>query len=80
MLPPAAAAVQFASVVYWFTAHKAGGLDLAAIPLWSWAAAAVLGGAGQVLNVGIFRAIGHNGVYYGGWEEEEGARRRAGRK
>jgi len=42
-----------------------GAAHAPAVPLAAWLAALVLGGYGQALNVGIFRAIGHEGVYYG---------------
>jgi hypothetical protein len=35
------------------------------ISLAAWLAALVFGAYGQALNVGIFRAIGRDGVYYG---------------
>lgn len=35
------------------------------LPLAAWLAALLLGAYGQALNVGIFRAIGRDGVYYG---------------
>lgn len=56
---------QFASVIVWFAARKPTGIDVFEIPL----VAAVCGGLliayGQTLNVGIYKAIGHVGVYYG---------------
>lgn len=52
-------------MIAWFLLRKPSGLDLAAVPWWGWLGAAALGGFGQLLNVGIFRAIGHEGVYYG---------------
>ena len=59
------AALQFSSVAYWYLTHRPAGFDPAAVALPAWAAALALGAAGQALNVGIFRAIGHAGVYYG---------------
>eukprot|EP00887_Chlorella_sp_A99_P005383 scaffold1.g5383.t1 len=49
--------VQFSAVVWWYLLRSPGGVDPLAIPPF----AAGLG----VLNVGIFNAIGHAGVYYG---------------
>jgi methylene-fatty-acyl-phospholipid synthase len=40
-------------------------LNTAAITLLQWLAFLLLVGYGQALNVGIFQAIGHEGVYYG---------------
>ncbi|KAI3433647.1 hypothetical protein D9Q98_003456 [Chlorella vulgaris] len=57
--------VQFLSVAYWWLLRKPDGVDLAAIPLTAWAAGVPLFAFGQWLNVSIFKAIGHAGVYYG---------------
>jgi hypothetical protein len=66
-------AIQFTAVALWFSCSRAdggGGLCVLggfapSLPLVSWLAALLLGGYGQALNVGIFRAIGREGVYYG---------------
>lgn len=46
-----AAVAQFAAVVGWYIVHKPRGVDLLAVPLTHWALAAVLLGAGQVMNL-----------------------------
>jgi methylene-fatty-acyl-phospholipid synthase len=66
-------AIQFTAVLLWFACNRAdggGGLCVLGsfappLSLAAWLAALVLGGYGQALNVGIFRAIGRDGVYYG---------------
>ena len=70
LTPPApriskCAVVQFSAVVYWYALRSPSGVALAAVPPAAWAAAALLVAAGQALNIGIFKAIGHAGVYYG---------------
>lgn len=52
-------------MIVWYLSHSRGRFSLSAIPLPAAAAGLVLGAAGQALNVGIYRAIGHAGVYYG---------------
>lgn len=59
--------VQFAAVLLWFSSLRSSGLciDFAEVSLWQWLAFLGLACYGQSLNVGIFQAIGHDGVYYG---------------
>ncbi|KAL4430840.1 hypothetical protein ABPG75_006096 [Micractinium tetrahymenae] len=57
--------VQALGVSYWYLLRRPSGIDLAAVPPLAWIAFALLVGFGQWLNVGIFKAIGHAGVYYG---------------
>lgn len=57
--------VQFSAVVYWYMLHRPKGLQLSAITPLQGVVCAALGIGGQALNAGIFRAIGHAGVYYG---------------
>jgi len=59
--------IQATAVLLWFSSIREQGLclDLGSIALWQWLAFLVLVCYGQSLNVGIFRAIGHDGVYYG---------------
>eukprot|EP00882_Tetradesmus_deserticola_P011688 GHRQ01012366.1.p1 GENE.GHRQ01012366.1~~GHRQ01012366.1.p1 ORF type:complete len:196 (+),score=42.00 GHRQ01012366.1:208-795(+) len=59
--------LQFAAVLLWFASLRPSGLclDLSAISLPQWLAFLLLLCYGQSLNVGIFQAIGHDGVYYG---------------
>jgi hypothetical protein len=59
--------VQFTVVALWVACARQSGLclDLRAVGLAQWLAALLLFGYGQSLNAGIFRAIGHAGVYYG---------------
>lgn len=45
--------------------RKPVGLDLLSVSPSAWILFFALAGAGQALNAGIYRAIGHNGVYYG---------------
>lgn len=54
-------------MLLWFSSIRDQGLclDLSNIALWQWLGFLVLVCYGQSLNVGIFRAIGHDGVYYG---------------
>ena len=52
-------------MAYWYHLRQPALPDLLAVPPACWALALLLGGAGQVLNVSIYRAIGHAGVYYG---------------
>lgn len=61
------AVLQFAAVLLWFASLRSNGvcLDPGAISLRQWLAFLLLLGYGQSLNVGIFQAIGHAGVYYG---------------
>ncbi|KAI7841557.1 hypothetical protein COHA_004728 [Chlorella ohadii] len=57
--------IQALAVAYWWLLRKPTGLDLAAVPLAAWPIGLGLGLFGQWLNIGIFQAIGHAGVYYG---------------
>lgn len=59
--------LQFGTVLLWFSSIRSTGvcLDASAISLLQFLACLVLVGYGQSLNVGIFQAIGHDGVYYG---------------
>lgn len=54
-------------MLLWFSSIRAAGLclDLSAISLLQWLAFLLLVCYGQSLNLGIFQAIGHDGVYYG---------------
>lgn len=71
--PTKKTAIQFTAVLLWFACNRSdggGGLCVLgsfapSIPLAAWLAALLFGGYGQALNVGIFRAIGRDGVYYG---------------
>ena len=45
--------------------RKPDGIDFSAGPLLHWLIFLILAAGGQSLNAGIFRAIGHAGVYYG---------------
>ena len=45
--------------------RKPEGIDFLAISPLQWLVGAALGIGGQALNAGIYRAIGHSGVYYG---------------
>jgi methylene-fatty-acyl-phospholipid synthase len=53
--------------VLWFASVSGNGLclQLSSISLPSWLAFLLLLAYGQSLNVGIYSAIGHDGVYYG---------------
>lgn len=55
------------AVLLWFSSIRADGicLSVSSISPWQWLAFLVLVCYGQSLNVGIFQAIGHDGVYYG---------------
>jgi methylene-fatty-acyl-phospholipid synthase len=59
--------IQFGAVLAWFSSIRSQGLciDLSAVYLLQWLLFLVLVCYGQSLNVGIFSAIGHDGVYYG---------------
>ncbi|EFN59374.1 hypothetical protein CHLNCDRAFT_137846 [Chlorella variabilis] len=57
--------VQFLSVAYWWLLRKPAGVDVTAVPPLAWPLGIALFAFGQWLNVGIFQAIGHPGVYYG---------------
>lgn len=61
------AGIQFAAVLLWWACNRAEGpcLDLSSISLLNWLAALAMVAYGQSLNLGIFSAIGHDGVYYG---------------
>jgi methylene-fatty-acyl-phospholipid synthase len=54
-------------VLAWFRGLRPEGLcwSLGGVGLLQWLAFLVLTSYGQSLNVGIFQAIGHEGVYYG---------------
>ena len=56
--------IQFGSVAAWYAAAGPP-FSPGAVGAWQWLAAAALLAVGQALNVGIYRAIGHPGVYYG---------------
>ncbi len=62
-----AAALQFSSVLWWWGSSRPQGLciDISLITLPQFLAFLALLALGQALNVGIFHAIGHVGVYYG---------------
>lgn len=59
--------VQFASLLFWLWVIRPTGLCFSpeAIPLWRWLVFLLLTTVGQALNVGIYKAIGKTGVYYG---------------
>ncbi|KAF6264303.1 hypothetical protein COO60DRAFT_175043 [Scenedesmus sp. NREL 46B-D3] len=59
--------LQFTAVLLWFASLRPSGLclDFSAISLLQWLAFLLLLCYGQSLNIGIFQAIGHDGVYYG---------------
>nr|BBC28425.1 phospholipid-N-methyltransferase [Chlamydomonas asymmetrica] len=59
--------IQFGAVVLWLWSARASGLcfDLKQISLPQFLGAVLLGAFGQQLNIGIFKAIGTAGVYYG---------------
>eukprot|EP00878_Enallax_costatus_P008331 GHUV01008709.1.p2 GENE.GHUV01008709.1~~GHUV01008709.1.p2 ORF type:complete len:196 (+),score=8.20 GHUV01008709.1:519-1106(+) len=59
--------LQFTTVLLWFSSLHSSGLclDKSQITLVQFLAFLLLVGYGQSLNVGIFQAIGHDGVYYG---------------
>lgn len=59
--------VQLAAVLLWWSCSSGGPAlpDPARIGLLQWLTALALVAYGQSLNVGIFSAIGHDGVYYG---------------
>lgn len=61
------AVIQFAAVLLWFSSIREEGLclDVSSISLLQFLVFLVLVCYGQSLNVGIFKAIGHDGVYYG---------------
>lgn len=61
------AVLQFGSVLVWFGSNRANGicLDTTLITLEQFAGFLQLLAIGQALNVGIYRAIGEAGVYYG---------------
>lgn len=61
------AALQFGAVIAYIWTVRARGLcfDIAQIELWQWLSFLVLCCVGQSLNVGIYTAIGKDGVYYG---------------
>lgn len=67
LAPPCAAVVQAAAVLMWWSCGRPQGLclDLSRVGLLQWLAALASIAWGQSLNVGIFSAIGHDGVYYG---------------
>lgn len=59
--------LQFSAVLLWFSSIRSTGLclDKSAISLVQFLACLLLVAYGQSLNIGIFQAIGHDGVYYG---------------
>uniref|UniRef100_A0A1D2ABM8 phosphatidyl-N-methylethanolamine N-methyltransferase n=1 Tax=Auxenochlorella protothecoides TaxID=3075 RepID=A0A1D2ABM8_AUXPR len=57
--------LQFSSVIYWYSVKKPEGVILGSISPFAAGISLVLLAAGQALNIGIYRAIGHAGVYYG---------------
>mmetsp|Transcript_28602 Transcript_28602/g.77173 ORF Transcript_28602/g.77173 Transcript_28602/m.77173 type:complete len:200 (+) Transcript_28602:64-663(+) len=59
--------IQFTALTLWFWTIRPGGLcfSLEGVELWRWLAFLVLVSFGQALNVGIYKAIGKTGVYYG---------------
>ena len=61
------AGLQFEALALWLWCHRAQGLcfDFSRVTLWQWLAFLVLSALGQALNVGIYKAIGKKGVYYG---------------
>jgi hypothetical protein len=66
--PPAARAVaQFGAVLVWFGSSRANGicLDSKLVSLPQFTLFLQLLAVGQALNIGIYRAIGEAGVYYG---------------
>jgi methylene-fatty-acyl-phospholipid synthase len=54
-------------VILWIACSREEGvcLDFSRVSLLQWLSCLLLVGYGQSLNVGIFKAIGHVGVYYG---------------
>jgi hypothetical protein len=56
--------VQFATFATWYL-YTASPVSVLGLPLWRWVAVLVLGGAGQYLNVMVYKTIGKYGVYYG---------------
>jgi len=61
------AVIQFTCLTFWFWTIRPDGLcfSLEAIEMWRWLAFLALVSFGQALNVGIYKAIGKTGVYYG---------------
>lgn len=59
------AVVQFSSVIAWMYIRMPSGIDVFAIPPLHVVLGVGLVAFGQVLNAGIYQAIGHTGVYYG---------------
>ncbi|KAL6753669.1 hypothetical protein V8C86DRAFT_2722049 [Haematococcus lacustris] len=59
--------LQAEAVLVWLWSQRPQGLclDLSRTHLWQWLAALLLFSFGQALNVGIYKAIGKVGVYYG---------------
>mmetsp|Transcript_4853 Transcript_4853/g.9659 ORF Transcript_4853/g.9659 Transcript_4853/m.9659 type:complete len:193 (+) Transcript_4853:51-629(+) len=57
--------VQFSSVIAWMYIRMPSGVDVFAIPPLHAVLGVGLVAFGQVLNAGIYQAIGHTGVYYG---------------
>lgn len=64
-LPSCPTALQFSSIAFWYVLRKPEGIDPSAISLLHFLVGGALVAAGQTLNAGIYRAIGHPGVYYG---------------
>jgi len=65
-LPPSTV-LQFTATTLWFWVIRPGGLcfSLDNVELATWLAFLLLVAFGQALNVGIYKAIGKTGVYYG---------------
>ncbi|KAI8110979.1 hypothetical protein M9434_004553 [Picochlorum sp. BPE23] len=57
--------IQFSSVIAWMYIRMPSGVDVFAIPPLHAVIGVGLVAFGQVLNAGIYQAIGHAGVYYG---------------
>jgi len=57
--------LQFSAVSIWYLQRNPAGIDVTAIDPLLAAIALTLFVGGQALNIGIYKAIGHPGVYYG---------------
>ena len=57
--------MQFSSAIAWFAVRKPTGIDIFQIPPLAALMGVALIAGGQTLNAGIYKAIGHVGVYYG---------------
>jgi methylene-fatty-acyl-phospholipid synthase len=58
-------ALQAGVFVWWWLAHADGAAWPPGAPVWAIAAGALLIGAGQALNLGVFYRLGSAGVFYG---------------